>query len=147
VFGEAPVASWEPASQRRYPVDSGTGCFVDAASAQCWAADERARSNANAQAVRARGIDPNDTLAWHEAWRELARGQLDLLELLGVAGYNRPRRGVAIAIPGAGGNLVAFKSGAGDGSYASHWALDPTGAAVALVTDFGLLRNDHEPAP
>ncbi len=36
-------------------------------------------------------------------------------------------------------NLIAFESGAGDGSYASWWGLDKEGQPVCLVTDFDML--------
>ena len=40
---------------------------------------------------------------------------------------------------GAGGNLIAFSSGWGDGSYASFFGYDAHDNLVCLVTDFRVL--------
>jgi hypothetical protein len=45
----------------------------------------------------------------------------------------------------AGENLLAFSSGWGDGFYASYWGIDENGAAVCIVTDFGVCDVDWGP--
>jgi hypothetical protein len=40
------------------------------------------------------------------------------------------------------GNLIAFKSGLGDGLYATYVGLDPQGEVAAVVTDFMVLGED-----
>jgi hypothetical protein len=109
-FGERFPVRWEPAlldgesegEIRGYPVDAGTGCYVDATIA---------------------ALAPRDGL--------------DLLERARVAGYDREGYADLVLDGATGGNLVLFRSGAGDGSYPVFWGLDAHGAPAALVTDFG----------
>jgi hypothetical protein len=128
-----------------YGVDSGTGCFVDSATAAAWKAATDAWRSEQARRVAASGVDANDAAAWHAAMRALdaERPDLNLLARLETVGS-----------PGEleleGGTLVAFTSGAGDGVYASYWGLDEGGDAIALLTDFGLLDRkaaDEEERP
>jgi hypothetical protein len=39
-------------------------------------------------------------------------------------------------------NLIAFKSGLGDGLYATYAGLDPQGEVAVVVTDFMVLDED-----
>ena len=152
VISDTPIARWvpalcpgeEPVDNRvpGYPVDAGTGCFVDAATAAAWARVTDAWESANVERVIASGVDPANADAWHAAMRERDAERPDLLGRLHAAGYHKGRAGVVV--PVEGGNLAAFSSGAGDGVYSSYWALDAAGNAVALLTDFGLLGTDDE---
>jgi hypothetical protein len=136
----------EPTGDRvpGYSVDAGTGCFVDAATAAVWTAAETAWDAENTARVIASGVDPNDAVAWHAAIRERDAERPDLLARLRAAGY-QPRAYAALAIDGANrGTLIAFKSGAGDGTYPSYWGFDRDDRAVILLTDFKLLQRPEE---
>jgi hypothetical protein len=152
-FGRAKVARWEvagfagrpPAGDRApgYGVDSGTGCFVDAEVAARHLARERARYDAVSAKLRAEGVDPEDALVWHEAFEsELGEGEADLLTRM------RPsldrRRWASLVLDDGGGNLLAFRSGAGDGVYPSYWGIDSRGRPAVLITDFDLLGEAEE---
>jgi len=151
-LGDGPAARWEPGafaaeSPREgvpgYGVDSGTGCFVDAGVAARWREHQDRLGAEVTKRIAAAGIDPHDGERWHEAYQRILR-ELDpetLHARLNAAGLER---GFAASVPLDGGNLVAFRTGAGDGVYASFWGLDGGGAPVALVTDFGLVREDEE---
>jgi hypothetical protein len=70
----------------------------------------------------------------------VAAERKDLLELVNRAGYDkRPAASLCIDAR-SGGNLVAFRSGAGDGSYGVYVGYDASGAVAAFVTDFGLIE-------
>ena len=152
VISEAPIARWVPAlcageaesddleRVPGYPVDAGTGCFVDAATAAARVRVLEAWGESTADRIVASGVDPADPAAWHAAHRMYESERPDLLEQLEAAGYHAGREGVVVPIED--GNIAAFRSGAGDGIYPSYWALDAADAPVALVTDFGLLRTD-----
>ncbi len=154
-FGRAKVARWEVAtfagSAPRdglpgYGVDSGTGCFVDAEVAARHVARERARHDARYDAVseklRDKGVDPQDP-SWHEAYEaELEDDEADLLTRMGPS-LNK-RGWASLALDEEGGNLLAFRSGVGDGVYASYWGLDSRGRPAVLITDFDLLDAEEE---
>lgn len=57
--------------------------------------------------------------------------------------FSRGRKGkdgVGLTVDSeSGGNLVAFSSGYGDGSYVSYWGIGASGEPSCLVTDFGIL--------
>jgi TetR/AcrR family transcriptional regulator, transcriptional repressor for nem operon len=56
-----------------------------------------------------------------------------------------PRRKASTAVdPATGANLVAFRSGEGDGIYPSYWGLDGARRPVALVTDFHVLSDGED---
>src|SRR5262249_8454800 len=57
-----------------YPVDSGTGCYVDRVTAQTILARQNAELDREMDAVMQSGVDPNDGPAWHDAM-ERARGE------------------------------------------------------------------------
>ncbi len=97
-----------------YGVDSGTGCLMDALAAERLA--ERAQDGDNQ----------------------------DIEELM-VKTYVHTWAWVNYVLdPDTGANVIAFSSGYGDGVYPSYWGLDDAGAAVCLVTDFGLFWDDPE---
>ncbi|HST59838.1 MAG TPA: DUF4241 domain-containing protein [Longimicrobium sp.] len=93
-----------------YGVDSGTGCFIDAAALKLLAD---------------RATPEND----------YSQDLVDLMEKTYVHTWSWMDY---VLDPGTGANVIAFSSGWGDGAYPSYWGLDETGAAVCLVTDFGL---------
>jgi hypothetical protein len=97
-----------------YPVDSGTGCFMD---------EETARlviDHADAEEF-------SDTLA-----AEMERTYEDTWSWANVE-----------FDPDAGSNIVAFSTGVGDGRYASYFGLDADGEVVCLVTDFSLFEFEQ----
>ncbi|HEX5502856.1 MAG TPA: DUF4241 domain-containing protein [Thermomicrobiales bacterium] len=105
------VLSLPPGRVFCYGVDSGTGCFMDAAAARAL----RARLDGDAgfsQAIIAE-LEQTYTPTW-----DWANVELD---------------------PASGVNLVCFHSGFGDGCYASYFGLDAQGAPACLVTDFGVV--------
>lgn len=121
--GRAP-ASWVPALRPGeepsalsedevfgYPVDSGTGCFMDAETARLVLSGVDEEDFADAL-VGEMDKTYEDTWSW-------ANVELDA---------------------GAGHNIVAFSAGVGDGLYASYFGLDEAGEVVCLVTDFSLFE-------
>lgn len=96
-----------------YPVDAGTGCYVDRATARTILARQDA------------ALDRDD-------------GK-DLLELLYEAGYRDGPTASLCIDADTGGNIVVFSSGAGDGRYGVYAGYDASGALVAFVTDFNVL--------
>ncbi len=103
---EIGVLPGEKPGHHFYPVDSGTGCYVDRAVA-----------------------------------REILARDGDLLALLEIAGYRERRTASVCVEQHTGGNLIAFASGAGDGSYGVYVGYDAAGAVAAFVTDFGLIEG------
>lgn len=97
------VAELQEGSTFGYGVDSGTGCFVDAA-------------------VAAGLPDP-----------EVQKAISAQLEETYVHTWS------CAGVPLQGGNVVAFSSGFGDGSYSSYWGFGAGGELLMLVTDFGVL--------
>jgi hypothetical protein len=95
-----------------YPVDAGTGCFMDAEAAEVFLkkledevrADEYSYSNSMLDEMK-----KNYVHTW-----DWASFKLDETE----------------------GNLVIFTSGWGDGSYPSYFGFDAKGNVTSLVTDF-----------
>jgi hypothetical protein len=70
-------------------------------------------------------------------------GDLDLFDAIERAGLFTQGWANLCVDPASGANLIAFPSGAGDGTYHSYWGLDERGAVVALVTDFGLTTDSE----
>jgi hypothetical protein len=94
-----------------YPVDSGTGCFMDLRAARCLG----------------RKMDHNEDY-WQRIMDELSENYVDTWGWV-----NR------ILDRSTGANLVAFSSGYGDGAYASFFGYGAASQAVCLVTDFGVV--------
>ena len=94
-----------------YPVDAGTGSFVDpetaAVASRCMASDE-----------------------------DLAQRWIDLGDK-GGSGKDAPNFYANIDI--GPGNIVMFQSGWGDGLYASWFGYDAQGRVVALLTNFNVV--------
>ncbi|MCB9592044.1 MAG: DUF4241 domain-containing protein [Sandaracinaceae bacterium] len=129
--GEEDVEGWPG-----YGVDSGIGCFVDYDVVKQYAAEEEALSARVAAKLAEEGVDPSDVLAYHEAI-ERHRAEMggdDPLARLETSLSGKP----LVSLDIAGGNLVAFRTGVGDGVYASFWGFGARGKLLALVTDFGM---------
>jgi hypothetical protein len=155
-FGRAKVAKWSVArcpgededGVPAFAVDSGNACFVDAAAAAMHVAAERARDSKVSAKLVADGVDPSDANAWHEAFATArdAVGSNVVDDLLPV--LVEKQWGSTVLDEETGANLVAFKSGAGDGMYPVFWGLDSKAKPVALIIDFGLLdardRDDDD---
>lgn len=124
-FRDAKPARWEmavPVGKRLadlkedhiygYPVDSGTGCFMDH--------DALTRLESMSESAILRFNDA--LIASFEKHQEGSAEWADM-----------------VLIPATGANLVGFTSGWGDGFYASYWGLDADDAPVCLVTDFDVV--------
>lgn len=94
-----------------YPVDAGVGCFMDADGAAAMAERDR------------REAENPDYVSYYDDVIAGEMGDADTVDHWPLG-------------PGSANNTVIFRSGWGDGSYPSFWALDATGEPVALVTDF-----------
>lgn len=100
-----------------YPVDSGTGSFMDLDVARRL----ETMSSSEAAAFNERVVDEflsHAVNTWH-----LADVTVDT---------------------STGANLVGFASGWGDGFYASYWGYDAHDDVVCLVTDFGLFHESDD---
>lgn len=96
-----------------YGVDTGMGCFIDAATAGKLTKDNHDRLLID---------ELPDALC-----PSLSSGQ-------------KGKDGVGLSVDReSGGNLVAFSSGYGDGGYVSYWGIGASGEPCCLVTDFGIL--------
>ncbi|MEQ8457813.1 MAG: DUF4241 domain-containing protein [Sandaracinaceae bacterium] len=133
--GEDDVEGWPG-----YGVDSGVGCLVDRATVEAFLAAEEAVEEKIAQKVAKDGIEPTDPIRYHEAF-ETYRAEMGDDPLADVEPQlaDAPFADVIIE-PKKKGNLIAFRSGSGDGVYASFWGLDKAGKPLCLVTDFGVLE-------
>lgn len=123
-FAEGAPASWEPALRPGeepsalaegevfgYPVDSGTGCFMDAETAR----------------LVLSGVDEED-------FADALVGEMEKT-------YEDTWSWANVALDAeAGHNVVAFSAGVGEGLYASYFGLDEGGRVVCLVTDFSLFE-------
>lgn len=134
--GEEDVEGWPG-----YGVDSGVGCLVDRATVEAYMASEEALEDEVAKKLAKDGIEPSDAIQYHEAF-ETYRAEMggdDPLAEVEPQLADTPWAEVVLE-PKKKGNLVAFRSGAGDGVYASFWGLDKSGKPLCLVTDFGVLE-------
>ncbi len=146
-FGKGKVSRWEVArcpgeedveGWPGYGVESGLGCFVDYDVVRQRAADEEDESKRIAAKMAAEGADEDDPPAYQEAHAQsrAERGDDPLAGLERALG-DEP----LIAAEIGAANLVAFRTGLGDGVYASFWGLGAKGKPLALVTDFGVLAR------
>lgn len=94
-----------------YPVDAGVGCFMDADAEAAIAERDR------------REAESPDYGSYYDNVLSGEMGDADTADHWPLG-------------PGSANNAVIFRSGWGDGSYPSFWALDAAGEPVALVTDF-----------
>lgn len=128
-LSEHPAVRWEMATRQGqtlnalepgyifgYPVDSGTGCFMDADTCP---------------ALMARPI-------------QMGHGYVESDELLDTLNSTSvPTWSWANLLldDATSANVIAFSSGWGDGFYPSYWGYDAASQRVALVTDFGVLGD------
>ncbi|MET0623467.1 MAG: DUF4241 domain-containing protein [Pyrinomonadaceae bacterium] len=126
-FAERAPASWELALRPGeelsalsegevygYPVDSDTGCFMDAETARLVLSGVVEGEFADAIIVE---MDKTYEDTW--SWANVELGAE------------------------AGRSVVAFSTGVGDGLYASYFGLDEDGEVVCLVTDFSLFEFEE----
>jgi Protein of unknown function (DUF4241) len=97
-----------------YPVDSGTGCFMDLKAAG--ALDRRMRDDPDyfERLIKAAKAVYVHTRDWADFQLEAETGL----------------------------NVVFFSSGFGDGTYPSYWGYDGAGGLACLVTDFRVLTRE-----
>jgi len=131
-FAKGEPASWINATKKSqsiaklgsdqfygYGVDAGAGCFCDVTAIEALKVlDDAECANDN----------------W-EGW---------LLGKIGDKILSDQHHGSAITVPKTKANIVGFHSGWGDGFYGSYWGLSKSGAALCLVTDFGVYPTDAE---
>lgn len=98
-----------------YPVDSGNGCFMDAAAAQSLSKKMDADDAYFEMLIAEMDKTYVDTWSW-------ANIEMD---------------------PLTNANLIMFSSGLGDGCYASYFALDEERRPLFLVTDFGVFDDEE----
>jgi Protein of unknown function (DUF4241) len=125
-FSQAPVVRWQmattpgqdPATLQKdyifgYPVDAGTGSFMDQAAARSLLA--KLKDSDAAQAV---------TDQWISAGEASGKSK-------GLSFY--------LNVDAAPGNLIMFTSGWGDGFYASYFGYAADGSVATLLTDFQVM--------
>jgi hypothetical protein len=102
-----------PQSGFGYAVNSGRGCFLDRRIARILLRKaERGRLDRYQQRIESQ-LDEHSRPTW--SWAN------------------------AVLDEETGGNIVAFTTGVGDGSYPSFLGFDDTDRLICLATDFGLL--------
>ena len=115
------VASFHETPRKRggepgYPVDAGTGCFMDAGAQASIKAEPTPWPTPSQKALEQQLLTDHYTHTW------------------GWAIYQPD--------PASKANCVAFMSGYGDGNYSSYWGLDDNGAPVCLTTDFDVFTDE-----
>jgi hypothetical protein len=126
-FADTPPATWQmaalpgedpstlaPDQILGYPVDSGTGCFMDAAAAALLR--NRLEGNDGVEETIIAAMEQTYVHTW--SWADVRLSP------------NHPD------------NCIAFSSGWGDGVYASYFGYSATGDIVCLVTDFDVLWRE-----
>ena len=130
----APRGRWLPYA---YPVDAGTGCYLDIATAALLEGRKIAEQKRRLAVLRWRGFEERNA-RWFEEYDRVPTGP-DLLEIMRREGYGHWVN--VCADPVSGANLVAFHSGAGDGIYKVFAGYDAAGKVAAIVTDFGIIDS------
>ncbi|MBW4580985.1 MAG: DUF4241 domain-containing protein [Tildeniella nuda ZEHNDER 1965/U140] len=121
-----------------YGVDSGTGCFMDADTLQALIAlvnpenikNEARQSLATILEVEERFEQEFGNRLVQEQDKNYANTGFDWTNLL--------------VSSSTGANVITFRSGLGDGVYASYWGYDEADKVVCLVTDFMLFDEDSQ---
>jgi hypothetical protein len=113
-FWDAQSTSLITARPVGYPVDSGTGCFIDAQTASDFSAVQYASAPEVDDPLLAE-LKAHDVLTW--SW----------------ANYCVDAQ--------TGANIVAFSSGWGDGAYPSFFGYGEDEQLICLLTDFGLFEQ------
>jgi hypothetical protein len=114
-----------------YPADSGAGCFLDAEAASALVEQGQDHFEKGARWVDSQEVDAEDDDAWHAAFEKYETEHPPPIAKL--------EAGDIVDIDGTKGNLVTFRTGKGDGTYATFWGLDASGAPACLLTDFKLI--------
>lgn len=125
-----------------YPVDAGTGCFMDWATMEALLAEAGIADIDDWRSGPSGHLTPQGNVT--SQWTTLVDAVYDwdeafsdrLLEQLEAANYT-----AAVITAENGANLIAFSSGWGDGGYASFFGYDTQDALVCLVTDFQVLHG------
>lgn len=120
-----PTVRWEPAVINEqnpqqgfcgYGVDTGTGCFMDLDVTQFL----------------------DNLFKEDEIWEEFCE-KLIVEQNRNAFGKHRTADWANVQVDkSAEANIIAFRSGWGDGAYPSFWGYDETGNLTSLVTDFEL---------
>lgn len=95
-----------------YPVDAGTGCFMDVETAKTFSD----KTDENFADFMIKAMEKNYVHTWD--WANFT-------------------------FEGTIGNLITFKSGFGDGVYASYFGFDENDEITCLVTDFALFDEEE----
>jgi hypothetical protein len=155
------LSTLKPGFYFGYGVDAGNGCFVDECAVKRLPPGQptfrRAFEEAYASfyaVYQEAQADPADAVARLVAdprYKDLQQGMFRAYEAMVPPGLGevlgaifdpgRVRRPgwSAVLEPETHANIVCFRSGEGDGSYASYFGLGADGTPACLVTDFGLL--------
>ncbi len=136
VPGEEDVEGWPG-----YAIDAGVGAFCDLGAVEAFLKAEEKLADKIRKALAKEGLTDEDDPTYAARFDEL-RGEMgpDPVADLDADLRKRDHASVVIA-PRTEGNVVAFKSGAGNGVFASFWGLGKRNKVLALVTDFGLLEE------
>lgn len=114
----------QPGHVYGYPVDAGTGCFMDTDAARALAAPSTPTTAGQEGAVG--------------EGRDLSEELLKLQEQTYVNTWSWAN---LVTDPETGANVIAFSSGLGDGFYSSYWGYDAAEERVALMTDFVIVDD------
>lgn len=148
-LGHDPVERWEVATVPDeeefdglpgFSIDSGVGAFVDQGALDAFAAAEGKITKKIEAALKKEKLDP-ESADYAARFDELrADAGPDPVAELDLALRKKDHASVLIA-PKIGGNVVAFKSGGGNGAFASFWGLNDKGEPQCLVTDLGVIEE------
>lgn len=130
VFTNEPTVKWAvaeinemklvPRANHNYPVDSGTGSFMDYDTAK-----------------------PITKLSFEDFEDKFCKKVISAMEKNEVGKYKAAGWANISVVEKTRANLVAFHSGWGDGSYISYWGYDKNGANTSLLTDFELFYTEE----
>lgn len=149
---DGPVDSWEVArcpgeedveGWPGYSVEAGVGSFADRASVERFLEAEDALAREIHAKLAEEGLEDPDDPAYDERF-EVLRAEMGRDPIAELDQKLRKKDHGQVALDPDGGILVAFKSGTGNGVFASFWGRGEDGALRCLVTDFGLLLDDEE---
>jgi hypothetical protein len=121
VIPENDLATAKPGYIFGYPVDAGTGSFLDRQASVTVTAELAAKTRTE-----------NFTEAWINAGEAAGKAK-------GLSYY------LDVAVPPH--NIIMFQSGWGDGYYASYFGYAADGSIVALLTDFQVMDWSLEKLP
>ncbi|WP_165422765.1 DUF4241 domain-containing protein [Ktedonosporobacter rubrisoli] len=128
-----------------YGVDSGTSCFLDQ-DVQAWLLEQfKARGYADWSPPQTQ----EEAEAWQKRWEAMTAFFYDQVgdPLLRILESSRLGAGSMTLKSPTGGNIVAFHSGYGDGSYPSYFLYTAEGSLSSLITDFGIFQDVEWDSP